>query len=674
MAKIYTSQVAMKSAGQHKFKADPIQNYIAEGLRSVSTAAQQTAEMIIQINDRDAASKMEEAARRSQQIIDEWSDFEGDYLNKMEVAAVEPWDETFATLDKATQNRFLMNNPEARDIFQLKVASAATERSYEYAKARFKRDLPNIASGIVDMQDPVAMQARMKEIQEDIDASFLKKEDRMEMISSLYYDVATSAIYSAIGRRDFELANGMVQNDNFMEAVSSKEREQLKTAIRNAELNAFTTTSGDSATKQRLDNSVNLGTGIVDAIMGDESLGARDQRFKLASGFLSAVLSGDSSSLDSFAWAGKIPMYEFLDAVSKAPESERQAVVRDIVAKAFPNSRELDNAIGLAQANVSMLLSKNEDKNFDEWSSDDVSLAFELVSTYQDVMSFSPELRKAFAPLEKIVGRQILADTIELSGLGPSEFEYSRTGVFDSFKDLNPALQIASALSKPIGTTDVVYDKLVNQTLADATYKTAARLNDGNTPENGTYVESLARTAVVLGNMNTNMKRALGIEGVDADTLSMAMWKKRYQLASDGKLNERMSGGALSGPYLPEEEQTKFVKQLGSLWHGSSKSGLEGLGKLASKEQRLAENSLDVTPVEESEDYTMLKDLIVSVAPNANPDTEVMKRVATYLRKGRHEYNGWISDLFTDVDAYLRGSDNYVERKYKQVMNSPITE
>lgn len=664
MAKIYTNQIAVKSASQHKFKGDPLQNYIAEGVKSVTAAAAQVTEMVNNINDREAASKMEEAKQRALQTITDWDDFTDDYLTKMENAATAIWDEAFSTIGPATQTRFLRNNPEVRNLFQLTVASASTARSYEYAKAEYERHLPNISSGIVKTKDPVAMQERMKQVENEINASFLKPEDKMKMVSDLYYNVATSAVYSAIGRRDFEMANGMIDNDNFMEAVSAREREQLKSAVQNAILNSVTTSDADTATKARLQKDTVVGVGVIDAIMRDESLGSKDERFKLSSAFLTAMLNADKTSLDSFYWAGKIQMYEFLDAVSAIPNSERQVLVQNIAEKAFPNSEEMDTAIGQAQANVNMLLKRNEGTDFSEWSSDDVSLAFELVSTYKNVMSFSPELRKAIAPLKEIVGREVLADTIELSGLGPSEFEYSRTGVFDSFKDLNPGAQIAAALNAPVGAGEVIYDKRMNQTFADATYKLASRLNNGKTPENGTYVEAVARTAVALGNADAKMKRALGIDAVDSKTLSMAMWQKRHQLATEGKLNEFISGGTRGEFGLSMEQQATLSKYI-----EANKSKVP-----RDFAERVANYSLDAGPIEQSEDYTMLKDMILTVAPDAAPDEQVLKIIATKLRQGRHENVGWVSGLFTDVDAYLRGSDNYVERKYKQVMNSPITE
>ena len=670
MAKIYTNQIAANSASQHKFKGDPLQNYIAEGIKSVTAAATQVTEMVNDINDREAASKMELAKQQALQTIADWNDFTDDYLTKMENAATSIWDEAFSTIGSATQTRFLRNNPEVRNLFQLTVASASTARSYEYAKAEYERHLPNISSGIVKTKDPVAMQERMKQVENEINASFLKPEDKMKMVSDLYYNVATSAVYSAIGRRDFEMASGMIDNDNFMEAVSAREREQLKSAVRSAILNSVTTSDADTATKARLQKDTLVGVGVIDTIMSDESLGSKDERFKLSSAFLTAMLNADKASLDSFHWAGKIQMYEFLDAVSAIPNSERQVLVQNIAEKAFPNSEEMDTAIGQAQANVNLLLKRNEGVDFEEWSSDDVSLAFELVSTYKDVMSFSPELRKVIAPLKEIVGREVLADTIELSGLGPSEFEYSRTGVF-SFKDLNPGAQIAAALNAPVGTGEVVYDKRMNQVFADATYKLAARLNNGKTPENGTYVEAVARTAVTLGNADAKMKRALGIDGVDSKTLSMAMWQKRHQLATEGKLNDYMSGGSLSGDLLPAEQQSSMVRDISSIWGGAGKGQIDSLTGLA---ERTADNSMDITPIEQSEDYAMLKDMILTVAPDAVPDEQVLKIIATKLRQGRHENVGWVSGLFTDVDAYLRGSDNYVERKYKQVMSSPITE
>lgn len=671
MAKIYTNQIAAKSAAQHKFKGDPLQNYIAEGIKSVTAAATQVTEMVNDINDREAASKMEEAKQRALQTITDWDDFTDDYLTKMENAATAIWDDAFSTIGPTTQTRFLRNNPEVRNLFQLTVASASTARSYEYAKAEYERHLPNVSSGIVKTKDPVAMQERMKQVENEINASFLKPEDKMKMVSDLYYNVATSAVYSAIGRRDFEMANGMIDNGDFMVAVSAREREQLKSAVQNAILNSVTVSDSDAATKARIQKDTALGVGVIDTIMRDESLGSKDERFKLSSAFLTAMLNADKTSLDSFHWAGKMQMYEFLDAVSAIPSSERQALVQNIAEKAFPNSEEMDTAIGQAQANVNMLLKRNEGTNFDEWSSDDVSLAFDLVTTYKDIMSFSPELRKAIAPLKDVVGREVLADTIELSGLGPSEFEYSRTGAFDSFKDLNPGAQIAAALNAPVGAGEVVYDKRMNQVFADATYKLASRLNNGKTPENGTYVEAVARTAVALGNADAKMKRALGIDGADSKTLSLAMWKKRHQLAAEGKLNDHMSGGSLSGDLLPTEQQSSMVRDISSIWGGAGRGQIDSLTGLA---ERTADNSMDITPIEQSEDYAMLKDMILTVAPDATPDEQVLKIIATKLRQGRHEYNGWVSSLFTDVDAYLRGDDNYVERKWKQVMSSPITE
>lgn len=672
MAQIYKNQLMWKSEGQKKFKGDPIKDYIGDGLRNVASAAQQATDMINRIKDEEAAGKMEVAAKAAQDYLTNFQDFSGDnYLEVMETESMKIWDDAFSTLDSATQTRFLFNNPEARDIFALKVAEAATERTYDHVRVTKMNEIPLDASGIVNLVDPNKMQAALENQIARIESMNMRPEDVLEYASKLRYEVATGAIYSAIGRNDFEMANGMVHNPYFVAALSPREQEQIKSTIRNAYANSFESQKEgmSSAAKKRLSQNVNLGTGIVDMIMRDASLGSRDERFKFASAFLTSMLAGEAADLDSFAWANKRQMYGFLDALTEVPDSERQLLVKEIAAAAFPNSRELDRAIGKAQAHVSMLIKKNEDKDFSKWTSDDVALAYELVSTYRDIMSFSPELRKAFAPLEEVVGIQSLADQLEIGGFGPAEVEFSRTGFVDSFKDMNPAAQITAALQRG-ASNDVVYSKKINQMFADATYKLAARLNDGSEPANGTYVEAIARTAVLLGNAPVEMKRELGIEHVTTDELSMMLWRKRYDLATTGKLNEYMPGGSVSGDMLPEAQQDEIVKSVNSLFYGSAPDKKNILQMDQAKKK--ARDAMDSGPIEQSEDYKLLSEMIAMVAPDAAPNANAMKTAATMLKRGRHQYTGWIADVIHDVDSYLRSSDDYVKTKYEQVTSAPI--
>lgn len=672
MAQIYKNQLMWKSEGQHKFKGDPIKDYIGDGLRNVAGAAQQATDMINRIKDEEAAGKMEVAAKAAQDYLTNFQDFSGDnYLEVMESESMKIWDDAFSTLDSATQTRFLFNNPEARDIFALKVAEAATERTYDHVRVTKMNEIPLDASGIVNLVDPNKMQAALENQIARIESMNMRPDDVLEYASKLRYEVATGAIYAAIGRNDFELANGMVHNPYFVSALSPREQEQIKSAIRSAYANSFESQKEgmSSEAKKRLSQNVSLGTGIVDMIMRDASLGSRDERFKFASAFLSSMLAGEAAGLDSFAWANKRQMYGFLDTLTKVPDSERQLLVKEIAAAAFPNSREMDRLIGKAQAHVNMLVKKNEDKDFSKWSSDDVALAYELVSTYRDVMSFSPELRKAFAPLEEIVGIQSLADQLEIGGFGPAEVEFSRTGIIDSFKDMNPAAQITAALQRG-ASNDVVYSKKINQMFADATYKLAARLNDGNEPANGTYVEAIARTAVLLGNAPVDMKRELGIEHVTTDELSMALWRKRYELATTGKLNEYMPGGSVSGDMLPEAQQNEIVKSVNSLFYGSTPDKKNILQIDQAKKK--ARDAMDSGPIEQSEDYKLLSEMIAMVAPDAAPNADTMKTAATMLKRGRHQYTGWIADVIHDVDSYLRSGDDYVKTKYEQVTSAPI--
>lgn len=672
MAQIYKNQLMWKSEGQHKFKGDPIKDYIGDGLRNVAGAAQQATDMINRIKDEEAAGKMETAAKAAQDYLTNFQDFSGDnYLEVMESESMKIWDDAFSTLDSATQTRFLFNNPEARNIFALKVAEAATERTYDHVRVTKINEIPLDASGIVNLVDPNKMQAALENQIARIESMNMRPDDVLEYASKLRYEVATGAIYAAIGRNDFEMANGMVHNPYFVSALSPREQEQIKSAIRSAYANSFESQKEgmSSEAKKRLSQNVSLGTGIVDMIMRDASLGSRDERFKFASAFLSSMLAGEAADLDSFAWANKRQMYGFLDTLTKVPDSERQLLVKEIAAAAFPNSREMDRVIGKAQAHVNMLVKKNEDKAFSKWSSDDVALAYELVSTYRDVMSFSPELRKAFAPLEEIVGIQSLADQLEIGGFGPAEVEFSRTGIIDSFKDMNPAAQITAALQRG-ASNDVVYSKKINQMFADATYKLAARLNDGNEPANGTYVEAIARTAVLLGNAPVDMKRELGIEHVTTDELSMALWRKRYELATTGKLNEYMPGGSVSGDMLPEAQQNEIVKSVNSLFYGSAPDKKNILQIDQAKKK--ARDAMDSGPIEQSEDYKLLSEMIAMVAPDAVPNTDTMKTAATMLKRGRHQYTGWIADVIHDVDSYLRSGDDYVKTKYEQVTSAPI--
>ena len=533
MARIYDAQIEWQAPSAHRFQAQPLQDYISSGLENVSRAADQVSRGIQTIKDKEAADKMAKAGEAAQIYLDNFQDFSGDnYMEKMESEAMAFWDEAYASLDPATKNRFEQNNPEARNIFNLKVKDAAVNKAYDHENEYWTRQLPSIANGIVSLGNPNKIKKALEdEIHRLTEGTGMRQKDAQVAVDKLTAYVGQGAIAQAIAEGRANDAAAM-NNDKVLTAQLTPEQlAKNNNAIKQLRREQASVAKETDSEKVLRDA---LGKGFVllydqlyaGASNSENPEEARKQATTEYNKFLNDFLLGDLK--DEY---GGVPLASIIPegiVLTNTPFSIRQKVVKDSVAATLENNpidKEIKREIGYRAVSKAASLAKNgEEINLDDVKMEDIAEIGEILDQVQGYYGFDDGVQKSIDKLNNAyvnyLDRAEMAlqfsafedeNTLitERTGLGWGTQRYAQSG------NITPAT--AKALSKGAYSDQkqgTVYSNEYKTAMDAGIQQFATWTNAGKLPESGTYKELLMQNAVNYYKMPLEDKKALGIESV----------------------------------------------------------------------------------------------------------------------------------------------------------------
>lgn len=372
MARIYDSQIEWQAPTAHRFQAQPLKDYISNGLANVAQASAQASEGIQKIRDQDAASKMKLAASAAQDYIDNFEDYSAEnYMDVMEANAMKFWDDAFASLDEPTKRRFEQNNPEARDIFNLKVHESATDKTFKHIYSEYDRRVPMMANEITALDDPNEIKSILEATVDSIlNTSGMRAEDAEKIIDKLREEVSKGAINQMIGEGRLEEAAALTNDLQFSALISPSDRAKINTTIQK-ELKAKEEKKekepSESEKQKAIRDTVFNGarSALSDAYdvakaRGESSKWA-DMFYKFLNDFQEGKLSDvyniyddDGNIVDSFTAAQLLGDDSFA-LLTDMEYADRIAVAGDLL-KAFEDSPAVRKAIGNILVNGTSLL------------------------------------------------------------------------------------------------------------------------------------------------------------------------------------------------------------------------------------------------------------------------------------------------------------------------------
>lgn len=654
MAQIYKNQLMWKSEGQHKFKGDPIKDYIGDGLRNVAGAAQQATDMINRIKDEEAAGKMETAAQAAQNYIDNFQDFAGDnYLGLMEQEALKIWDDAFSTLDSATQTRFLFNNPEARDIFALKVAAAATEKTYDHAKLARKNSLVKDAKNViltetkdgrVVMKTPDAIKMSAEEYVNDLQQNGkFRPEDATELTGEFWRLVGRGSIATAVGEGRLQEANNLLHDPLISSYLTPEEVAGYQSNIqgllerqieKEQQLAEARKKAGAAALEADLRWTVNT-------IFSDKNL-SDEEKFRKWGRFMTALSNGEVDTLNEMFLGPDYKSY-----VGNFTKLELQAAINEAwkAAKLLPAVAE---TLGDLKLNVETFYGRyvKEDALMEDIPSSDLYRMNSLMHEVQDLYYFDPELVEMFEGIRNVVEAK---KQIYLTSAKPSFFSsvrnqmrvQNRLGVnilgfgtmkqAETFeKEWSDLLQPGRLFATPTdGSSTVGYSKELAQKAKNAVYRPMhfgwyskdERTSGWSAPTDGTYEEGINLVGWMFLSSPNYLKKAMGMEHVTDEAITSAILDELSEYNRLGKLRD----------FVDNSNRDKPV-----------------FGPI---QYPLADPTV---PIDGSEYVTLFKDIAARAGGNLQKmDEQALYAMANLARRTSFEHSDWngLRDWWLDIDA-----------------------
>lgn len=554
MGAIYKSQIQWNAPDGHKFSAQPVRDYIAQGLEQVGAAAQQVSQSIQVEQNQIAVDRMKQAGVEAQSFIDNFEDFSGDdYMDKMVSGAMEIWNNAYAQMDEATARRFEMNNPEATSVFNFKVQEAAVEKSYNHAYTQAVRNIPNRASAIVALGDPNAIKAAMQEeVYRASQEDGMRAEDLEKYIDTLQYDIAQGAIAQAIGEGRAEDAAALNNDLQFTNRLTPSQR-----ASNNAAIQQLLKAKAEATKKADIDEDKVLRESLTKSLVavGDEMYrmaGTNDAAKEDVTLAINKMLN-DFSEGDIAASYNGIPidvLFPEYKAFVDAPYSIRQKVVKDVYGELLENSptdRRMKAEIGWRAASKLAGLDEDESGTVEvsELQLEDMAEIGQIVTDSDNFYAYDDSIDAVLDPLRQVwmyardraeyalqFSAYQEADTpiAQRTGLGWSTEQYSYSG------NLSPEVMqvLRERKDDPHGLTySAKLDEARQQAISNLAYWT----NGGKLPDNGTYREMIYQQAVDFAFMPEEEKKKLGLEYVTNRQIIDNLFRQAAQYDREGILD-----------------------------------------------------------------------------------------------------------------------------------------
>ncbi len=642
MAKIYEAQIQWQAPTGHRFQAQPLDDYISQGLANVSKAAGEASEGIQKLRDQDAAALMEKADKESANYIENFEDFSGDnYMQVMEANAMKFWDDAYAQLDEPTKRRFDMYNPKAREIFEVKTKKAAVDKTFSHQHEQYKRRVPVMASQIVALGDPnLIKQGLAAKINELSATSNMRAGDLEEVIDSLRLQVADGAIAQAIGEGRLEDAAALNNDLDFSSAITPTKRASNNVTIQNTlneQQKAKKEVTEDKKRQAIVDSMTNGAVNLYDALYASAGQDTEKREAVTVSynKFLSDFLNGNIQE----EYNG-VPVSEFfpeLKMYMDAPFSIRQKAVKKIIGETLennPTDRKVKAELGYRTAALAASVPTDDDgyADLEKITPEKMADIFDVLDKISGYYAFDEGVQKQIDKLVQL--RTAYSDRASLAlkhsayqdqntlinqktGLGWETQKYLQSG--------NLAPDTMDALRKGIykDSKGVVFNSAYRDAMLDAMQNFAYWTNGGELPVSGSYEELAMMEIVALHNMKESDKKLLGIENITPQQFVDAWMTKVRQFDALGVLKAD----------VPDNIETEGV-----VAEGIAKS-VPGVGMIlqAISPQSVAKMHAKGAPLEETPWYQSMLTTVQYLNGGKKVDTEVLGSYAAANRATQYK-------------------------------------
>lgn len=199
MAEIYKQQVEYKTTEAEKLKTPPFKNYVAQGLNAVNEGFKQLDEYMAYTDDKMLAGSMDNVKDEAVAMVDEWQDFNTDGRQKLYAKIMEKYDNALASAPMSAQRRFAVSNPDARNIFALKVNEKILEKARNQVYVEKQRDFNAFADVVANIKNPVQNEKALRDMIDRVseDPDHLLTVDQSGILAD---SVARKAVIQSIGQ------------------------------------------------------------------------------------------------------------------------------------------------------------------------------------------------------------------------------------------------------------------------------------------------------------------------------------------------------------------------------------------------------------------------------------------------------------------------------------------
>lgn len=574
MAEIYRSQIQWKSPEAREFQARKIDDYISGPMAQLGQVANAASGAMAKIKDQDAANKMKLAGQEAQFYIDNFEDFSGEnYMGKMESEAMAIWDNAFNSLDDDTRARFEMYNPKAREIFNLKVGEAATNKTFEHVYTQWDRRVPMIASQITSLDDPESIKFSLEaEVDKILNESGMRAADAEKVIDKLRKEVSQGAISQMIGEQRYEEATALNNDLEFsallgpvdraknnmaiqkaLEAKKEKEekepsltekqkanRESVYNDARSGLSNFYDLAKANGAEKNWSDTYFQFLNDFQEGKLADTYVVYDDEGKEIASFPAAAILGDDSYALlTDMEYADRLQVAEDLLKVFQDSPAVRKKMGEMLVdGQTILDSLPLDdrgridipNVDDAALSRIKNIIDKS-DENYARMNKDYNDMYNRLRYVYiakQNIM------RSSLAP----TNNQSTDDVMTLdAALGRTDVYANAQSQF-TYKEMFDAQNGVAPLTMGGAQKDTVGKNRIEDRLNPFW----ANNNGGKIPPAGSNHMMIDITMATLQDVDDQTKEALGIKDVSPEQIVSARNSTAYDFIKNGLYNSEVDG------------------------------------------------------------------------------------------------------------------------------------
>lgn len=644
MAQIYKNQLMWKSEEQHKFKGDPIKDYISQGLKNVAVASDNAMEAINRVKDEKMAGDMAVAAQESASIIENWQDFSSaNYMEQLEQAALKPWYDALNSADSPTKTRFLRNNPESEEIFKLKVSEDVVKKMQSHVYATRMAEIPKMSAQAVSAYNPLAvrsssdpeavsrgmitqainnMKAHVNYMQEN---SKMNPIQLKEYLTKYQHATARGLVATLIAADDYKGA--LSANAALAGILSPEEMAQYDTSIQ--ALMKQTTSSSSSGSGGITAGSVedNLVEGLLSALsrIQENNQLSDDEKRNRINGLLTFAKDG-KLPLEKAQRMGMVLEQEVISPLGQYDLDVRNKIVEEAY-KRFSHENEfvtgVNGIVGELKYNYGNLISAVKGKNFDEWERDDLMLAIRLNNDSKQFQSYHSSLIEVTSPIEAGIAQNVrgAADYLDAfsKGYQTNMVKFWYSGSLATYQDKHPRLVVEENLSKA-AMDDMrerpldMYNEVLMQNVADISLPFSKMIQGGKEDfDEGSYAQGIAYTGGILYSLPSSMKTALGIDKASTEQLAYAVLTVAANKDAEGMLDSVVDAENPLDSFVPSEGTVEKAKKMGYEHH--------------------LPNVDTAKDISQSNYLTLVYEVVQAIDPSAKIDEETAKVVASTLRE-----------------------------------------